>query len=76
MSKKHGWVLEMKKNHPEGWVGFYSDVRDVSYAGPLKLAFVCSTRKKIRAMANTDREIVRKVKVTKSGKAVKIIPGR
>ena len=73
MDKKHGWVLEDTENG--GFVGF----RDMDYVGTLSIgkAIVLSTRKEARECDfKMNGDVVRKVRLDKSGNAVKVIPGR
>ncbi len=72
---KTGWVIEMKKNsdhHP----GFYARSQNCYCHEDVTKAKVCSSRRKARDSVYTSTEVVRKVEVDDSGKAIKLIPGR
>ena len=69
----YGWVVEMKKNNCR-YPGFYGS--SDRYSGPLRFAYVISSRDEARGLVFLGEEIVRKVELTKTGKAKKIIPGR
>jgi len=71
MKKKHGWVIQMKKNSKD-YPGFYIEYELYPYSGPLRTAFVCENRRFARQLTRKD-EIVRKVELFKNGKAKKII---
>lgn len=70
MRKKHGWVIEMKKNSSD-YPGFYQ-IYVALYSGPLRTAFVCRSRQFARRIAAKD-ETARKVEFYKNGKPKKVV---
>jgi hypothetical protein len=72
--KKHGWVIEMKKDSTD-YPGFYQNdgfLEVLSYSGPLQTSLVCERRSYARRLKRGD-EVIRKVELGKNGEAKRII---